>query len=597
MSRSIIITEGQLHKIINEGAEWKPNDDNTVNLSINSSPRDIDNSVGKTSVDTRVFGTKHDVLYGDDSFRQEKRGRMKNFNDSYNERLSKLSILPALKQWAENGCHGDVTKIFSLPKEMLKPVLKHLYDEEGNITQERFIDWCNTSISRYGFEQNLGTSIYSRFNNLPSDDARGFRYQKGVIPKTNVQFIALFTMKDFNFHAALKHGSIKSGNFSDKILGITQDISKKEVSRGKAKIPVDFDNNKTEFNIKNLFSQGGNTVDGVNHFKTQYGYKDPSYTSINQFFDKSIMYAARVLKEEGFSPTHIVSAPSSSEFNKYYCINLANKLGIKYVEDFFKKDALNININDKNASEELKNDGFSDKDILQFKTAVLGIYRYELKKKLKNVLSEFMDAYKVYFDSRTMDEMKEVVFKHILNNLLKNLNNTDTSNKYVGIHIATSIINDFDSTPMLFENSMLYTKEEMDERLLRQFQRIVNYKIGLVKFRQVVISISNLLTKNIDALATQKGIRLDVRKEDSKITGVGKRFRKYLPNIYIIADKYLTDGTLKTEFLNARFIIFDEDVNSGGTLALTTNALMNKLPDTHENNILGLVNAYSSSGF
>ena len=54
--------------------------------------------------------------------------------------------------------------------------------------------------------------------------------------------------------------------------------------------------------------------------------KTKDYTSINQFIDKSIMYASYALKEENFYPDFIVAAPSSSKFNHYYCTNLSRKI-------------------------------------------------------------------------------------------------------------------------------------------------------------------------------------------------------------------------------------------------------------------------------
>ena len=102
--------------------------------------------------------------------------------------------------------------------------------------------------------------------------------------------------------------------------------------RAKGDIDVHYDNNITP-NIAQNFSLN-NVRDG--HFKQQYQYqggkyntseltatdltrelsKTKTYSSVNQFIDKSVMYAAHALKKENFIPSFIVAAPSSSKFNQ-----------------------------------------------------------------------------------------------------------------------------------------------------------------------------------------------------------------------------------------------------------------------------------------
>lgn len=592
----ILITEEQLYKLINEGADWKPNDDGTLNLSINTSSNDADsNRIGSTAVDTRVFGTKHDILYGDDTFEMSRHrrggGRLTNFNTSYNRAIKKIAEFNAVRQWVINGCHGDVIKLFNLEGDFAESVLAKL-----KISPQELLNWCNKSLSRLEFEQNLGNSVYNRLNKIGDND-RTFRYQQGIIPKTNVPFIALFTMQDFNFHNALKHGTIKSGKMSDDIFKVPRDERKSEKSRKGAKINVTFDDSQIPFNIENFFSQPSAND---SHYKKQYGYKDPNYTSVNQFLDKSIIYAARVLKEIGFTPTHIVSAPSSSKFNKYYCTNLANKLGIKYVENFFVKDAINIKIKDVDINE-MVNNGFSEEEIMKIKKDILGIVKYELKTRLQQILFNFIDYYHVYFDGgRGFDEMKELVYDYTIKEMTSQFNKVeDLTSKYVGAYISRGLLNRYYNekpTLMQIEEPKLYTKEEMDNRILRSFIHTVQYRIGLPKFNKVMNDMIALMQEYIDALMSPKGLKFDVRKTSSKITDINKRFRPYLSDIYLVANEMLYNGTLHNEYQNAKIILFDEDVNSGGTLMLITKALLDKLPATSEKNLLGLVNAYSSSG-
>ena len=80
------------------------------------------------------------------------------------------------------------------------------------------------------------------------------------------------------------------------------------------------------------------------HDKISYNLNDKNYTTINQLIDKSIQYAAYVLHQEKFYPDFIISPPSSSRFNEYYCTNLSKKLNIPYHKDFLKEILLMSNL-------------------------------------------------------------------------------------------------------------------------------------------------------------------------------------------------------------------------------------------------------------
>ena len=98
-------------------------------------------------------------------------------------------------------------------------------------------------------------------------------------------------------------------------------------------------------------------------------------------------------------------------------------------------------------------------------------------------------------------------------------------------------------------------------------------------------------------LLTTEGMRLRMDYARSKITNFKKHLREYVHDLYIIADEHLTNGNLQKRYGNAKFLIFDEDINSGATLKLTIDALEDKLPSHNNQNILCLVNGYSASGF
>lgn len=55
------------------------------------------------------------------------------------------------------------------------------------------------------------------------------------------------------------------------------------------------------------------------------------------------------------------------------------------------------------------------------------------------------------------------------------------------------------------------------------------------------------------------------------------------------------NNKLHSQCLNANFFVFDEDINSGGTLKLICDALQDKFKNS-DNNIMHLVNAYSNKG-
>ena len=92
-----------------------------------------------------------------------------------------------------------------------------------------------------------------------------------------------------------------------------------------------------------------------------------------------------------------------------------------------------------------------------------------------------------------------------------------------------------------------------------------------------------------------QGYRPTYRETQFKITRMDKRYRQYLQNMYVIADKNMTGDALQKRYQNAKFLIYDEDVNSGTTLRLVIDALNEKLPDG-EHQIMCMANAYSNSG-
>jgi hypothetical protein len=80
------------------------------------------------------------------------------------------------------------------------------------------------------------------------------------------------------------------------------------------------------------------------------------------------------------------------------------------------------------------------------------------------------------------------------------------------------------------------------------------------------------------------------------VTKFSKNVRKYLKGAFVIADAQLNkDKNLFARYAGKKYIIFDEDMNSGATLAMLGDALMDY--GIKEQDITCLVNGFSSGGF
>ena len=103
--------------------------------------------------------------------------------------------------------------------------------------------------------------------------------------------------------------------------------------------------------------------------------------------------------------------------------------------------------------------------------------------------------------------------------------------------------------------------------------------------------------KKYSDILKERGYALRFDAKRVKVTQFQKQFRPFLHNVYIIADNYMSNGQVMKQYQNAKFLIFDEDINSGATLKLCVDALEEKIPNANEQNIMCLVNAYSAHGW
>ena len=589
MERKVLkITETQYKTIINgldilnEGVDWSKNDNGSINFSINQN-KDNNSNKGKNSVDTRVFGTKDDILRGKILTKNgNESGKSKSLEQNYKSKQAAIQFYQNVIEYVQNGRKGTIEEVPGLDTITLNSVKK--WFNRGD-SDNKIIDACKKSLNRISSEATQTFMTYNRVSQSHNNDNVP-RYLTGIVPFTNVKYISLFSMTDFNFSDAIKHGTVRQNGNTDQILGIGEKDRRVDANGNLDTIDVTYDGN-IKPNIAQKFSLN-NVQD--KHYKQQFGLNgEGGYSSVSQFLDKSVNYAAYALKQEKFSPDVIVSAPSSSKFNQYYCTNLSNKLGIPYISDFFKRNVINVRYAN---GEDLLDKGFSPKDIMEFESQAKNIAYNEIAYYVSEPIRNFLKQYGTIFNnislqkhSREKTSMKDVfdctmiyAYKTIVNSL---------DNDLVSEHLCKNFLSN---------QNKLYQKSYDSSHIFNEVSLRIKTKIGQKVFNQVLMQTKELIEQYSDMLK-QRGYKLRFNTKRFKITAFKKQFRPFLTNLYIIADEYMNNGELLKRYRNAKFLIFDEDINSGATLKIVIDALEEKLPEQSSNNIMCLVNAYSASGF
>lgn len=589
MERKVLkITETQYKTIINgldilnEGVDWSKNDNGSINFSINQN-KDNNSNKGKNSVDTRVFGTKDDILRGKILTKNgNESGKSKSLEQNYKSKQAAIQFYQNVIEYVQNGRKGTIEEVPGLDTITLNSVKK--WFNRGD-SDNKIIDACKKSLNRISSEATQTFMTYNRVSQSHNNDNVP-RYLTGIVPSTNVKYISLFSMTDFNFSDAIKHGTVRQNGNTDQILGIGEKDRRVDANGNLATIDVTYDGN-IKPNIAQNFSLN-NVQD--KHYKQQFGLNgEGGYSSVSQFLDKSVNYAAYALKQEKFSPDVIVSAPSSSKFNQYYCTNLSNKLGIPYISDFFKRNVINVRYVN---GEDLLDKGFSPKDVMEFESQAKNIAYNEIAYYVSEPIRNFLKQYETIFNnislqkhSREKTSMKDVfdctmiyAYKTIVNSL---------DNDLVSGHLCKNFLSN---------QNKLYQKSYDSSHIFNEVSLRIKTKIGQKVFNQVLMQTKELIEQYSDMLK-QRGYKLRFNTKRFKITAFKKQFRPFLTNLYIIADEYMNNGELLKRYRNAKFLIFDEDINSGATLKIVIDALEEKLPEQSSNNIMCLVNAYSASGF
>lgn len=570
--KRIKISEEKYYKLF-EGASFTKNDDNTINLSIDSNKDDASNN----DIDTRIFGTKKDILYGDNTLDK----RSTNLNDKFNNLYNLLLAYQSIIDYAENGFNGNL-----LLDYLDNGVKNKISQFQNNNDSEGLKNWATNAYDR-NYQILMGIADKKIRASSETDDTKKIgRYNKIRVQGTNVYCLALFTMNGFELSDAIKHGALRQNGKTDELLGIDPSSRKtiQSLSRGKKafdRINVTYDN-KFNYDIKNNFSYAGDK----DHYKQSYKSKD-DYSSVNQFLDKSIMYANYALKQENFIPDYIVAAPSSSEFNKYYCINLSRKIGVPFVENFFKRNLINVVLDE----EQMIQDNLSEIDIMRLKKDVLSAMHGEISSYAKIPINNFFEKYKdiltqISIGKNSREKFSEGVIKNSLYiyiyNALKEKPNEETKNVY------KLLLNKMINNEIKFANSSSFDTNHIINEIMKRIKLNIGKKIFLQLLEEVDLILKQYENK------IQEGFQINMSQ--FKIVKIEKRFRKYLNNVYVISDEMMNnDAELFTRYQNSKYLIFDEDINSGATLKLVIDALQDKLQNSQQN-IMCLVNAYSSEG-
>lgn len=569
-----ILTEAQRRILAMEGVEWnksygrgggKPGRQSAVNIHINQDPTDKGNMNGSLNTDTRVFGTKDAILNGDGTAHKNTFSLQQTVdNNKVKERFYRQVI---------DYCDGkiglddiDMTNVNTVTKNTFLGKLN------AQVPLEKIkLSYLNI-LNRTNFDSAVRQMTYDRVNQTQNPD-KVKRYSVGIIPDTNVKFIALFKMRDFNFSDAIKHGSVRSNQKIQKLMG-----SKKDAN---SIFPVTYDNTgripdiASNFSLKDVPAQ---------HYKNQYALGDKeNYTSVNQFIDKSVIYGVSALKDENFIPDYIVAPPSSSPFNKYYCTNLSRKLGCEYVDDFFQRKLIRVRVNGQDAEEAMRNAGFSEGEIWSFEEKVKLLAFKEVAQEIRTPIANYIEH--MQFQKRIKDaavhwpQFKGKSYEELVDMIIDDI-----------FHGAVTYIEDNAIAQLLLSKGLASY----------QFNRVLEYTILNQKTKKPIENLmrktSELLVKYADILVNKGGFQLKNNKA-FKIVNFSMKERPFLKNVYIVADKNLSkNGELLTRYKNKKILIFDEDINSGTTLRLVINALQEKTMDASNKNVMCLVNGYSESG-
>lgn len=599
---NIFITEEQLKNfisnILTEGIEYKKSGDWNVDVDVNHDQTDEKN----TGFDTRLFGTANNILNGDGT-----RGkRYRSFKKKQETASDYIKFLDKLKLWVENGRNGAFPDMSEIDGISAAAVKKNL-----TLNDEELLQWIDTTISRITTTQQLRTNKYNAAISSNGED-RLARYNVGVVPGTNVKVITLFDFDDFNVSDVIKNGYMRQNDTTDSIFGLSKEYRPVNPSiKGKSTnrtVPVTY--NGANPDIQGNFSLNGIGGDNDHFNRVSYGVNDKSYHSVAKFIDKSINYAQYAIRKENIQADYILCAPSSSKFNIYYSKRLQDKTGIPFINGFFEKRIINVRFD----REGMENEGISTETINSFETAIKGAAMKEISNGIAGPLREFIethwelfsniefDVYKPTFRGRkpktprpkeirysTMvgskvqkNQIYQMIATHAFNSLKSMI--ADSGSRFddnASAIILKNVGKEFNSSIV----NLATLSEEINEIIVNNC---------LSEFTLAVRKMAWAMAEYHDKLLS--GFKPNFEGGNFKVTKFSKNVRKYLKGAFIIADAQLNkDKNLFTRYAGKKYLIFDEDMNSGATLAMLADALMDY--GIKESDITCLVNGYSTGGF
>lgn len=599
-TKTITWDDGSVEKVgnMNESISYNPTGSRTkpeVDMTVNTDRHD-DSNLAPNNADTRMFGYKSMLNHTTDGSTtiKEKFLILNMVNKMYRKAINyawykgkRKIILPTDEECTLDG------QLRGVQAGMVKKTRNNILKKVEQCTQtgdfQGLIAWCERRMRDRSLEDEINTNMYNRVNDFKKNPFNKYanmipRYNVGTVPNTNVKVIALFSMTDFNFSDAIKHGELRPNKNARSVLGFDT----------KNNIPVTYDGG-IPANIENNFSVPED--ESGDHFKKNFEYLDKNYTSVTRFIDKSIMYAAYALNKENYSPDFIIAAPSSSKFNEYYATSLSRKLGTaQYVSDFFQRNLINFTSEDGQIiTERMRNDGVPENLISEFQRTMENVALGEIADAVASPMRRLIkDNYRELSlisaehysrDKVNMDVLTRLILNYSYSVIVKLIQRQQKE--------EISNISKYLTEVFLSDNKYLY---DNDLYLINEFRRRIKFKLGKKYFEQVIMQMYNLVVQYGSQLENGRGYKLKFNKP-FKITKLSKDIRGYLTDMYVVADKNFNENhELFTRYANGKFLIIDEDLNSGATLANVIHALQNVMPTQNQNNIMCLTNAYSPSG-
>lgn len=596
--RNIIITKSQFD-MLTEGINYAKSGDFGIDVNIDSKQRDIDNK----DFDTRLFGTANNILNGDNTLGK----RNTSFATKQQNRNVYVKTLEELRAWIEGGRKGSVPDVSAFKGRTRTALLGAISKND-----EEALQWIDSTIERVQGLQQIQQNKYERASAANGED-KVARYNVGVVPGTGIKVISLFDFDDFNVSDVLKNGYMRQGEITDRELGIDKNARPLNPNIGKGKatsrnVPITY-NGRTP-DIEKNFSLNGTEGDSDHFNRVSYGFSDNAYHSIARFIDKSINYAQYALKKEGVQADYIVCAPSSSKFNIYYSKRLQDKTGIPFINGFFSKKLINVHFD----REGMENEGISEESINSFEHNVKQAAMKEISWKISAPLKDFVNRHwdilgNIEFDiNRPSFRGRKPAVPRPEEVKYNQFNGSVAQKGQVYQIIADSAFEqikrmiftpgqalDDNATRVILKELTISSKSSTfdTEKLAKKIGSVIS-KNCLQDFTQAIRSTAWLIASCHEALVN--GFKPNFDGANFKVTKFPKNVRKYLKGAFVIADEQLNkDKNLFTRYAGKKYIIFDEDMNSGATLAMLGDALGDYgIP---ESSITCLVNGYSSGGF